>query len=207
MQSLLSKDEFSFRLQCGYSKPVAHVTLDDRQEVVRNVWLHFVLFHIHAELEQLRNGLRDTLQFELLIISYPSEVWGLFASSDAFNVTSNYLCDSFVIHYSPSGSNNCTKEETIVFYWNQYVFDCPQRQDEIGLLKFISGSSKIPATGFENAPSVRFTDIDCLPFVSTCDISITFPRSLAVLAVEEFQNKMDLGRWKSVNSSLVLYSC
>ena len=81
-----------------------------------------------------------------------------------------------------------------MFYWNQYVFDYPQRQDEIGLgdiLKFISGSSKIPATGFENAPSVRFTDIDCLPFVSTCDISITFPRSLAVLTVEEFQNKMD----------------
>ena len=40
------------------------------------------------------------------------------------------------------------------------------------VLQFLSGSSKVAATGFENVPSIKFMDEECLPTVSTCAISI-----------------------------------
>ena len=45
------------------------------------------------------------------------------------------------------------------------------------ILQFVSGSSKLPASGFYNTPKISFTDEECLPRASTCDLSITFSRS------------------------------
>ena len=61
--------------------------------------------------------------------------------------------------------------------WFDYVTDCANDDDvTIGdILKFISGSSKVPATGFDSIPKIKFTNKDCLPTVSTCDLAITFP--------------------------------
>lgn len=134
---------------------------------------------MHAELEQLRKGIYQTLQFELLTISYPNEVWGMLTASDDFKVTPAFLCDSFSVQYSCTGSNNRTKEETIVLYWNEYIFNCPSTTGTVSVgdvMKFISGSSSVPATGFDKIPSIKFTDVDSLPTVSTCDVSITFRR-------------------------------
>lgn len=62
------------------------------------------------------------------------------------------------------------------------------------ILHFISGASKLPAAGFNKAPSIHFTD-SCdalLPTTSTCDISITFPRSYGKLTPDEFKKHMDM---------------
>ena len=107
-----------------------------------------------------------------------------------FDVTPKYLCDSFAVQYSDNGSNNRTKEEAIVFYWYEYVSECDNVS--VGdILKFLSGSSRIPATGFDTTPKIRFTDEDRLPTVSTCDMSITFPRKMGLLNFEEFKSKLD----------------
>lgn len=190
----MEKEEFSFRFQCGYNKPDFRVTLADKEDMLRSIWLHYVHFQVHAELDQFRKGLFETLQFELLTISYADEVWAMFAASDDFEVTPAYLCDSMEIHYSPNGSNNRTKEETIIYNWNEYVFSLSQADSKVHLrdvMKFICGSSKIPATGFGTTPSIRFTDVDCLPTVSTCDVSVTFPRKMALLEYEDFCEKLN----------------
>ena len=186
-------DECSFRFECGYSKPTAKISLEDKEEMVRYIWLHYVLFQPHAALEQFKRGMLETLQFGHLVKSYPNEVWGLLAASSTFNVTPQYLCDAFAVQYSTNGSNNRTKEEAIVFMWYDYIADSAERDDvAIGeILKFLSGSSKIPATGFDSIPKISFTDHDCLPVVSTCDITITFPRKMGTLDIEAFREKMD----------------
>ena len=51
------------------------------------------------------------------------------------------------------------------------------------ILQFITGSSRIPATGFEDIPSIRFTDDERLPTVSTCAMSVTFSRSMGLLSL------------------------
>ena len=60
------------------------------------------------------------------------------------------------------------------------------------ILQFISGSRKLPAAGFPCTPSVHFTNVKNLPRTSTCDVSITFPRSLEELTYEKFKEKMDM---------------
>ena len=193
LRALLSTEAYDFRFDCGYNKSTASMSLTDGKEMVHCIWLHHVLFQCHAALDQFRKGLCETLELGHLLITYPEEVWGLLATSTAFDVTADYLCDAFAIQYSDNGCNNRTKEEAIIFMWYDYITDCTERND-IGLadiLKFISGSAKIPAIGLCCIPKIRFTDNDCLPFVSTCDIAITFPRKMGSMTVEYFKEYMD----------------
>ena len=193
LQTLLNRDDFSFRFHCGYAKPATQVSLEDKDELIRCIWLHFVLFHPHAELEQLRKGLYQTLQFELLVCTHPNVVWGVLAASTVFNVTPEYLCSVFEVEYSEKGSNNRPKEEAVIFFWFEYVTESADRKDVTveEILKFVSGSAKIPATGFDTTPRIYFTDADLLPTVSTCDMSITFPRGMGCIEYEDFRGKKD----------------
>lgn len=181
-----------FRFHCGYSKPC--ISLDDKDEFIHSIWLHFVHFNPHAELEQLRKGLHQTLQVELLALTYSNELWAVLAASPIFEVTPKLLLDSLVVHYSENGSNSRTKEEALIYMWSEYVTESSSRVDVTTqeIIKFMSGSSKLPATGFENTPTVFFTDEDRLPTASTCDISITFPRTMALLEYDVFCSKMDM---------------
>jgi len=185
--------EFGFRYQCGYTKPATLLSLEDKDCFVRAVWLHHVLYHPHAELEQLRKGFYSTLQMQHLIQLYPKELWRLLVATNEFDVTPKFLCDAFAIQYSPNGSNCRTKEEALVMMFFEYITDCGVRQEvTVGdIMKFISGSEKIPATGFDNTPLIKFTDIYRLPTASTCDLSITFSRAWSMLSYDEFKDKMD----------------
>ena len=60
------------------------------------------------------------------------------------------------------------------------------------ILTFFSGCAKIPPAGFDCIPKIFFSNEDRLPWASTCDLSITFPRNMGQLTVEEFREKMDL---------------
>ena len=57
------------------------------------------------------------------------------------------------------------------------------------ILQFFSGSSKIPAAGFDGFHKIYFTDDDVLPWASTCDLSITFPRTMGLLTEDEFRRR------------------
>lgn len=124
LKSLIQTNEYDFRFHCGYSKPVAHMDIADRDEFIRAVWLHYVLFQPYAELQQFQQGLKDTLQLDLLFTLYPQDMWSLFASTNAYDVTADYLLDSFLIQYSDQGSNNRALEESIVYMWSQYITEC-----------------------------------------------------------------------------------
>ena len=119
-------------------------------------------------------------------------MWVLLVSSGAFNVTPQFLCDSFVIQYSDTGSHNRTHEEAVVYMWFEYITDSSDESAvEIGeILQFMSGSSKIPATGFDAIPIICFTDSDQLPKVSTCNLSITFSRKMGNLTYEHFSERI-----------------
>lgn len=63
------------------------------------------------------------------------------------------------------------------------------------ILKFLSGSSEIPATGFDATQCINFVSEQgsCLPSVSTCSLIITFPRQIGLLMYESFENLFILG--------------
>ena len=60
------------------------------------------------------------------------------------------------------------------------------------ILEFVSGASKIPPSGFQKNPSIKFCNDDRLPKASTCDVSITLPRKLGLLQFEQFKERLDL---------------
>ena len=117
-------NELEIRFECGYTKPSSQITLFDREKIVKIIWLHYVYFSPHAELIQLRKGLRETLQLEALISVYHKEVHGFLVASSSFEVTPDFLTDSFVIHYSEQGGNKRIKEEGIILDWCEYVTEC-----------------------------------------------------------------------------------
>ena len=46
------------------------------------------------------------------------------------------------------------------------------------VLIFVTGASAIPPLGMEPSPKICFVDLECLPFASSCENVIYFPRSL-----------------------------
>ena len=60
------------------------------------------------------------------------------------------------------------------------------------VMVFLTGCDTIPPLGFGDAdPVIMFSDSGVLPFVSTCCLSITFPRSIPT-DFEIFKDKMNL---------------
>lgn len=123
MQVVLNRGNFDFLYNCGYNKPTSLITINDKDTLIKSVWLHYVIFNPHAELEQLKKGINDSLGVDELIISHPDSIWGLLVASKTYDVTANYLSDSFVVHYSDNGSNDRTKEEAMILFWFDYIFE------------------------------------------------------------------------------------
>ena len=98
--------------------------LSDRDELFKSIWLHYTFFVPLAEIQQLRKGLRETLQVELLTALYPDEMHSFLVGSSMFDVTPTFLCDSFVIRYSETGSNKRAPEEAVILNWTDYIMEC-----------------------------------------------------------------------------------
>lgn len=124
MRSLLSTSEFDFRFACGYTKNPQQIQLSEKDNFIRSIWLHYVLFQPLAEIDQLRKGLLDTLQVRLLAITHGSKFRLLLAHSTVFDITAEYLQETFAIQYADNGSNKRTQEEAIIMHWTEYLDEC-----------------------------------------------------------------------------------
>ena len=100
----------------GYTKPITRIQLCDKNELLKTVWLHFVFFQPHAELTQLRDGFRNTLDMEHVCIVYPHAVRALLLASKAFDVNADTLLELLVAQFSHQGSNKRTPEESVMFH-------------------------------------------------------------------------------------------
>ena len=96
------EETFDFRFDCGHTKATRSMTTDDIDMLVNCIWLHYTFFKPHVE---LRKGFRETLQMELLICLHPDEVKSVLYASSLFDVTPEFLLDSFVTHYSDNGTD------------------------------------------------------------------------------------------------------
>ncbi len=192
MRALIEK-EMDFLFECGYTKPTRSVTINDKEKIIKAIWLHYVHFVPLAELQQFRKGFRDTLQMSRLIFRDPNGVHNFLVPTRLFEVTTEFFIDAFAVEYSHQGSNKRTSEEAVILHWNEYLSDCHGKPVSLSdVLNFVSGASKLPAAGFENTPKIQFTDENCLPYSSTCAITITLPRPYAHLSFEEFKEKVDM---------------
>lgn len=64
---MLDSDEYAFRVDCGSCKPVPQLTMADKDEIVTEVCVHYLVMRVLGEIDQFSRGLKETLQFEHLI--------------------------------------------------------------------------------------------------------------------------------------------
>ena len=161
-----------------------------------------------AELQQLRKGIRETLQMELPICMYPNEVHSLLVPSSSLKITTHFFLDEVIIDYSDHGSNKRTFEEAVILHWSDYIIDLPGKCYKlVKRVHFLFSRTKyhtsrrakiydwidvFTSSWVENPPSISFTDADQLPTVSTCSLTLTFPRSCSKMSTDNFQQMMDL---------------
>ena len=82
-----------------------------------------LLFRVHGELQQLRNGLLGTLHLEHLCEAHPNLLWSLLVA-DKKRLTAASFQEMFLVCYSAQGSNDRMAEEAIVMSFYDYLQDC-----------------------------------------------------------------------------------
>ena len=83
-----------FRFECGYLKPTRSISIDDKEKIIKAIWLQL------AELHQFRKGFRETLQMNLLILRDTNGVYKFLIPNKYFEVTADFFINSFAIDYS-----------------------------------------------------------------------------------------------------------
>ena len=106
--------------KCGL-KPCNYNTVAKKAELLKAIWLHYVFFEAHAELQQFRKGFIETLQMEELLSLYPTEMRALLVPSD-HKITASHLLDLFTIDYSESEEER-DLEDKVIAHWQKYIGD------------------------------------------------------------------------------------
>lgn len=117
------ENDLDMRFDCGFGKPTNKLELSDKDPLIKAIWLHYVHFLPLSELQQLRKGLRETLQLEVLCCVHSDMMFTFLVGSSNFSVTPQFLLDSFVVLYSEHGTNRRTMEESVMLHWHDYVID------------------------------------------------------------------------------------
>lgn len=60
----------------GYNKVLSYSGRDD---FVKDICMHYVIYNVHTELSHLRHGLMETLQLKKFAEDHPVELWSLLA--------------------------------------------------------------------------------------------------------------------------------
>ena len=109
----METSDYSFRFDCGFNKAQSAITSADKQTFLKSVWLHYVIYSVHGELEQFRDELLETLQIEHLVHDHPDIVWSLLAYKKN-ELTAGYIQDLFEVQYSPKGSYHAKDEQAVI---------------------------------------------------------------------------------------------
>ena len=209
VKEIVKTESFDFQYTCGYNKVVS---LSNREEFVKAICMHYVIYNVHTELTHLRNGLMQTLQMRKFAQDHAVELWSLLAISKEGNeLTASQIQDLFVAVYSPKGSNARLEEERVMMFLCDFLQACEGNysygnnvlsntklysaddHESVGvsledMMAFVTGESAIPAIGFDSTPKIFFTSEERLPEASTCSLSLTLPRCITTF--EKFKDVM-----------------
>ena len=195
------------RFKAGFSKPI--VTLEDKSDLMQCIALHHTLLFSLPELDQFIEGLKLNGFLEL-IRQEPNKSRCLFEVSQLESLTAEKVDDLFLINLSPQGSNRRASEEVLSLNLSKFLEDVESSEVSSTLmnvttdtesmvtlsladvLQFITGSSSIPAVGFEPRPSVAFIADNSgrKLYVSTCTNTLTLPICDILMEYESFKKEV-----------------
>ena len=100
-------------------------TTADKEAFIRYVWLHYVIYSVHGELEQFRNAHLHMLQMEHLVQDHSEVIWSLLMYTEN-ELTAGLIQDLFKVKYSPKVSNYA-KDEQVHELVHRYLMECEGR--------------------------------------------------------------------------------
>lgn len=214
LQGISDPDQFkkvasfdcSLRFKAGYAKPI--VTMEDKDDLIRCISLHYLLLSGLVELEQFIEGLKLSGLLDL-IRQHPKKARHLFMPSSENRVTAEKLDALFDCIFSPEGSNKRAQEEAVALNFSLYLDAVEANEAKSNLLdlttgeeteitlslsdvlQFITGSFTVPATGFNEKPLIEFEhgDPHRKLHANTCSNTITFPVNSTLMEFESFKNE------------------
>ena len=172
-------------------------------DIVRSIALHFTIFSVKAELDQIIQGLHEGGMF--WDDEETKQLVHLFCenkeSDKASTLTAVQFQRLFPPILSPSGSNRRDLEEEMLLHWSYFLADVQDGKVTIAnpgaellfltiedILVFATGATSIPLLGFDTEGSVRFLhDGGKFPTSSTCSMTIRLP---IVMDYEVFKERM-----------------
>ena len=122
-RQLLNSDQLSFRFDGGVSIPSTSVSIEDKEKIAIALAKNFVIYSCKAELDQLKDGLSH-LGVLNIFQDHPKLMKPLLLSSGKRSLNSSQVLDLFKTVWSPEGSNQREREESVIFGWTHYVHSC-----------------------------------------------------------------------------------
>ena len=86
----LAKEHIDIILECGYTKSITALTVDDKEDILKALCLHNIIFKCKAELDQMKEGLR-TLGVATALEVLPDTFQCLFTSVEETLTPGNLL--------------------------------------------------------------------------------------------------------------------
>ena len=124
IQEILSSNDYSFRFDCGYTKADRLISVNEIQSFQRAVWLHYTVYRVYGEIQQLREGIMNTLNFGHLITTNNHAIRSFFIQEKYPHLSAAFMQEIFLVQYSPEGSNDRIHEEAVVMNWFDFLQDC-----------------------------------------------------------------------------------
>ncbi|XP_073719385.1 G2/M phase-specific E3 ubiquitin-protein ligase-like [Misgurnus anguillicaudatus] len=155
-------------------------SLEDRDRVIEIALQFYLQDRLSQALSQLKEGLM-TLGLLDEIVANPAVFHQVFTRS-AVPLTSTDIANLFEPIFSPAGSNRRRSENRTLAFWRDWLLEVEEENvDNVKLedvLIFASGASKIPLSGFNEKPTITFTEPGLgrnLPTANTCSVTLNLP--------------------------------
>ncbi|XP_071111323.1 uncharacterized protein [Haliotis cracherodii] len=186
-----NKEMTAWILDSGVTKPICHLEVDDKEDLVRQLFKSHMFYRVHAEIQQFCLGLQD-MAFLQYVTGSPETTESMFVDNDG-PVTYRQLKSMYSADLSPSGSNNRSKEDDTLFAFEDYLRDCENEDSTVtvpDVLRFWTGSERVPPIGFDNKLSITFVPDRRpapLPVARTCGLVLELMRGFEA---DKFAEKM-----------------
>ena len=94
LQAILKSGNYTFRFDCGFSKPITVITMQTRQDFVQAITQHYFVFSVYAKI----TGLLGALDLKKkLAKNHPVEFWSFIALNSAVKINAEAMHVSFIL--------------------------------------------------------------------------------------------------------------
>ena len=105
LRQLLGSEDYNFRYDAGVCMPSTAVSLKQKEDIALALAKHYLLYSTMAELEQLKQGVKELGILNLLHAQ----------------LSPSTVINMFKVIRSPVGSNQRDKEEAVILGWTEYI--------------------------------------------------------------------------------------